>query len=125
MVFAFLVPVSSRSSCLPHLPVSLLFRVRDVRPCVACHPDLPTRPSSRTRVGLSGAHTMKQRERRPSVRGRTQNKTQQPPNMTKSFIGSKRNVCPSQNLFHPPPVDNDRKRLLKVSILTKSLVFIS
>jgi hypothetical protein len=33
--------------------------------------------------------------------------------------------CPSQKLFHPPPVDNDRKRLLKVSILTKSLVFLT
>jgi hypothetical protein len=52
-------------------------------------------------------------------------KTQPPPNMTKSFIGSKMKICPSQKLFHPPPVDNDRKRLLKVSILTKSLVFIA
>jgi hypothetical protein len=34
----------------------------------------------------------------------------------------KRKFCPSQKLFHPPPVDNDRKRLLKVSILTKILV---
>ena len=34
-----------------------------------------------------------------------------------------KNVCSSQNLFRPPPVYNDRKRLLKVYILTKSLVF--
>ena len=60
LVFSFLVPVSSQSSCLPHLLVSLLVRVRYVRTCVASCPDLHTHPPFRTRVGLSCGHTPKQ-----------------------------------------------------------------
>jgi hypothetical protein len=83
LVFSSLVPVSSRSSCLSHLHISQLLRVRDVRSCVACCPDLHTRPTSRTRVGLSCAHTIKTVGKKILSQRQNKNKTRPPPNMTK------------------------------------------
>jgi hypothetical protein len=126
LVFFSLVPVSSRSFCLSHLHISQLLRVRDVRSCVARCPDLHTRPTSRTRVGLSCAHTIKTVGKKDL--SQRQNKKQNTTTTEHDKIPSlvqKGKFCPSQKLFHLPPVDNDRKRLLKISILTKSLVFLT